>query len=100
MLSEQLAGWCDKYPDVQVDEQVFRGRAADCLLGYAGHAPLQLQPQLIVVGSRGRGGLTGLLLGSTSQAVIDQLTISPDGSAEFGAFGRRDATAGGALVVI
>ena len=74
VLSEQLAGWCDKYPDVQVDEQVFRGRAADCLLGYAGHAPLQLQPQLIVVGSRGRGGLTGLLLGSTSQAVIAHAT--------------------------
>lgn len=74
VLSEQLAGWCDKYPDVRVHEQVFRGRAADCLLGYAGHAPLDRQPQMIVVGSRGRGGLTGLLLGSTSQAVIAHAT--------------------------
>ena len=70
VISEQLAGWSEKYPDVQVHEYVFRGQAAECLIGYAGHAPLAQQPQLIVVGSRGRGGLTGFVLGSTSHAVI------------------------------
>lgn len=74
VISEQLAGWAEKYPDVSVQEHVFRGQPAQCLLGYAGHAPLAQQPQLIVVGSRGRGGLTGLLLGSTSHAVIAHAT--------------------------
>jgi nucleotide-binding universal stress UspA family protein len=70
IVSEQLAGWAEKYPDVSVRQEVFRGRAADCLLGYARHAPMDQQPQLIVVGSRGRDCMTGLLLGSTSHAVI------------------------------
>jgi nucleotide-binding universal stress UspA family protein len=70
VISEQLAGWAEKYPDVRAHEYVFRGPAAECLIGYAGHAPLVQQPQLIVVGSRGRGGLTGFVLGSTSHAVI------------------------------
>jgi nucleotide-binding universal stress UspA family protein len=70
VISEQLAGWADKYPDVPVRQEVFRGPAADCLVGYARHAlPIQ-QPQLIVVGSRGRGALTGLFAGSTSHALI------------------------------
>jgi nucleotide-binding universal stress UspA family protein len=70
LISEQLAGWVEKYPDVPVREHVFRGRPAESLIGYAGHAAPAQQPQLIVVGSRGRGGLTGLMLGSTSHAVI------------------------------
>jgi nucleotide-binding universal stress UspA family protein len=70
VISEQLAGWAEKYPDVRVRQYVVRGSAEECLLGYAGHAPLVQQPQLIVVGSRGRGGLAGVVLGSTSHAVI------------------------------
>jgi len=70
IISEQLAGWVEKYPDVPVRQEVFRGAAADCLVGYAGRALPVQQPQLIVVGSRGRGALTGLLLGSTSHALI------------------------------
>jgi len=70
VMSEELAGWREKYPDVQVTEQVFRGQAADCLVGFAEHAPAAQRPQMVVVGSRGRGGLTGLFLGSTSHALI------------------------------
>ena len=64
LLAEQLAGWQDKYPEVQVDRVVTEGRPADSLLQAAEGA------QLVVVGTRGRGGVRGLLLGSTSQALM------------------------------
>ena len=64
LLSEQLAGWQDKYPDVQIQHNVVRRRPTHALLDASKHA------QLLVVGSRGRGGFTGLLLGSTSHALI------------------------------
>lgn len=65
VIAEQLAGWREKYPDVQVDHYVFRGPPALCLLGYAGHASPERRPQMVVVGGRGRGPLTGLLIGPT-----------------------------------
>nr|WP_042178593.1 universal stress protein [Kibdelosporangium sp. MJ126-NF4]CEL13279.1 Universal stress protein family [Kibdelosporangium sp. MJ126-NF4]CTQ98970.1 Universal stress protein family [Kibdelosporangium sp. MJ126-NF4] len=64
LLCERLAGWQEKYPDVPVARIVTRDRPAHSLLEQARDA------QLVVVGSRGRGGLTGLLLGSTSQALL------------------------------
>jgi nucleotide-binding universal stress UspA family protein len=64
VLAERLAGWQEKYPDVTVRRVVTGGRAAKRLLELAADA------QLLVVGSRGRGGFTGMLLGSTSQALI------------------------------
>lgn len=67
VLAEQLAGWREKYPDVPVEPVVRRGRAAEALLR---HDPATPAPQLVVVGSRGRGGFTGLLLGSTSHDLV------------------------------
>ncbi|WP_395728813.1 universal stress protein [Nakamurella sp.] len=67
LLAEQLAGWRDKYPDVVVEPVVRRGRAAEALLRADAAGP---DPQMIVVGSRGRGGFAGLLLGSTSHSLI------------------------------
>lgn len=64
VLGERLAGWQEKYPDVHVDRIVIQDRPAHSLIEQARDA------QLVVVGSRGRGGLTGLLLGSTSQALL------------------------------
>ncbi|WP_326834841.1 universal stress protein [Amycolatopsis rhabdoformis] len=64
LLAERLAGWQAKYPDVQVERLVVKERPADGLLDWADRA------QLLVVGSRGRGGLAGLALGSTSQSLI------------------------------
>jgi len=64
LLSEGLAGWQQKYPDVPVRRIVIRDRPVRQLLEQAEHA------QLLVVGSRGHGGFTGMLLGSTSQALI------------------------------
>jgi len=63
-LAERLAGYQEKYPDVTVRRTVTRGRPVHNLLDLATEA------QLIVVGSRGRGGFRGMLLGSTSQALV------------------------------
>ncbi|RSN60953.1 universal stress protein [Amycolatopsis sp. WAC 04182] len=63
-LDEQLAPWRAKFPDLRVETVVARGRPVRALLGFGGHA------QLLVVGSRGRGGFRGMLLGSTSQALV------------------------------
>ncbi|WIY00411.1 universal stress protein [Amycolatopsis mongoliensis] len=64
LLAQRLAGWREKYPDVVVDRVVLAGRPAERLLDLADRA------QLLVVGSRGRGGLRGLALGSTSQSLM------------------------------
>lgn len=64
VLAERLAGWQEKYPDVHVTRQLARERPAAALMTLAEHA------QLVVVGSRGRGGFRGLLLGSTSQHLL------------------------------
>jgi nucleotide-binding universal stress UspA family protein len=63
-LAERLAGWQEKYPDVTVRRVVSQDRPARCLLDQAAGA------RLLVVGSRGRGGFTGMLVGSTSQALV------------------------------
>lgn len=64
VLAERLAGWQVRFPDVTVQRVVAHGRAADVLAGHAAAA------QLLVVGSSGRAGLSGLLHGSTSQALL------------------------------
>lgn len=63
-LAERLAGWQQDYPDVRVTREVVRDRPTRALLGFADRA------QQVVVGSRGRGGFRGLLLGSTSQHLL------------------------------
>lgn len=64
VLAERLAGWSEQYPDVPVQRVVAHDKAADVLRELSGRA------QLIVVGSRGRGGFGGLLLGSVSHALL------------------------------
>lgn len=64
LLAELLAGWCEKYPDVEVRRRVVHARAARTLVDESPGA------ELLVVGSRGRGGFSGMLLGSVSQAMI------------------------------
>jgi nucleotide-binding universal stress UspA family protein len=63
-LAEMMAGWAEKYPGVAVRRVVVHSQPARALLEHAGRA------QLVVVGTRGRGGFTGLLLGSTSQQLV------------------------------
>jgi nucleotide-binding universal stress UspA family protein len=74
-LSGQLAPWTEKYPSVPVEQIVRRGRPAPALLECLHRGPDRDRPGLFVVGSRGRGGLSGLLLGSTSQHLIARGTV-------------------------
>jgi nucleotide-binding universal stress UspA family protein len=64
ILGEHLTGCSEKYPGVPVQRIVARDRPARQLLEQAQHA------QLVVVGSRGRGAFSGLLLGSVSHALL------------------------------
>ncbi|MFC4003240.1 universal stress protein [Prauserella oleivorans] len=64
VLQAQLDLWIEKYPGVATQPVVARGLPARTLLEFGGQA------QLLVLGSRGRGGFRGMLLGSTSQALI------------------------------
>ena len=56
--------WRERYPEVDVVEKTARGNAAAVLIGESAGA------ELLVVGSHGRGGFGGLLLGSVSHAVL------------------------------
>lgn len=68
LLDDALAGYGDRYPDVPVDRKVLHGQPAAVIVAVSSGAALT------VVGSRGRGGFTGLLLGSTSQNVLQHAT--------------------------
>jgi nucleotide-binding universal stress UspA family protein len=68
-LAERLAGWGERYPDVLVRRVVVADRPAHQLLEQAQAA------QLLVIGSRGRGGFAGMVLGSVSTAVANAARI-------------------------
>ncbi|MEV4166690.1 universal stress protein [Nonomuraea dietziae] len=65
-LRELLTGWRERHQDVEVAEDLVKGHPAE-VLRQAGE-----RADLLVVGSRGRGGFAGLVLGSISQAMLHQ----------------------------
>jgi nucleotide-binding universal stress UspA family protein len=68
VLGERLAGWQEQYPDVPVTRRIVCDRPARWLIDEAKRS------QLVVVGSRGRGGIPRMLLGSVSTAVAESAT--------------------------
>ena len=69
ILAERLAGWQERYPEVHVERLLFCDKPSRWLLKESERA------QLVVVGSRGRGGFPGMLLGSVSSAVAQSARI-------------------------
>jgi nucleotide-binding universal stress UspA family protein len=64
MVTQALAPWREKYPDVRVTTVVEPGRPADLLVERSTDA------DLVVVGSRGHGLVAGALLGSVGHSVL------------------------------
>ena len=69
ILAERLAGWQERYPDVKVRRIVVCDRPAHQLVKQSESA------QVLVVGSHGRGGYEGMLLGSVSLAVVQCVRV-------------------------
>ncbi|WP_175442215.1 universal stress protein [Humibacillus sp. DSM 29435] len=64
LVSEHLAGWSEQYPDVDVHTILVHGNPVEVLVEEADRA------ELLVLGTRGRGGFAGLMLGSVSLRVL------------------------------
>lgn len=65
MVEEGLADLRARYPHIELDIRIVRGPSADVLVQESADA------SLLVVGSRGRGGFRGMMLGSVSHKVIE-----------------------------
>lgn len=62
--AESLAGHRERYPDVKVQERMVNDHPVEALVSTSADAGL------LVVGSRGRGGFTGLRLGSVGRGAL------------------------------
>jgi nucleotide-binding universal stress UspA family protein len=69
LLAESLAGWHERYPDVTVHRLLVCDRPARVLVETSETA------QLVVLGSHGRGGFAGMLMGSVSNAVVQSVRM-------------------------
>lgn len=77
LVDERIHGLVEKYPEVDVKKVITRDRPVRALVDAAEGA------QLLVVGSHGRGGFRGMLLGSTSRALLQSapcpmMVVRPD----------------------
>lgn len=69
-LDDVVASVTDTHAELPIDQQVIRGRPHEVLARAAAGT------ELLVVGSRGRGGLAGRLLGSTSRRVVREARVA------------------------
>jgi nucleotide-binding universal stress UspA family protein len=69
LLGERLAGWQERYPDVQVRRRLVCDVPDRWLVDESKNA------QLVVLGSGGRGGYAGMHLGSVTSAVVRSARI-------------------------
>jgi nucleotide-binding universal stress UspA family protein len=69
ILAETLAGWTERYPDVDVVTRLVARRPVPALVEESAGAIL------LVVGSHGHGWFAGMLLGSVSQAVLRHASV-------------------------
>jgi nucleotide-binding universal stress UspA family protein len=63
-VAETVAGWSERHPDVAISRAFERGHPVGVLVGYSADA------DLLVIGTRGAGGIHGLALGSVARAVV------------------------------
>ena len=64
VMDNALAGWRERFPDVPVQNRLVSDRAAHAIVEASESA------QLVVVGTHGSGALSGAMLGSVSNAVV------------------------------
>jgi len=69
VTAERLNEWHRRFPDVPVELRLVRERPVRALVRAADEA------SIVVVGSRGRGGLAGFLLGSVSRGVAARAPV-------------------------
>jgi len=69
LMSEALAGWQERYPDVTMSKLLVCDQPARALVETSQSA------QLVVVGSHGRNALTRTFLGSVSNAVVQSVRV-------------------------
>ncbi|MFG2302552.1 universal stress protein [Actinacidiphila glaucinigra] len=80
LLSESVVGHRAAYPEVDLTQEVVRGHPVEALTQVSERACA------LVVGTRGQGGFSGLLMGSVSQGVLHHarcpvITVPPSGTA-------------------